>query len=397
MINQIKNKEIKCSSCGSSNVKEVLLIKDVPAHCCLLWEKRDEAINCPKGDVQLNFCIDCGHLYNQVFNSELMEYTQNYENSLHFSPKFQEYSNQLVKRLTETYNLYNKDIVEIGCGKGDFLKMICAYGKNRGYGFDRSYEPEIDTGNKLDLVEFIQDFYSEKYANYPTDLIVSRYVLEHIQDPYHFILDIKNILDHSKDITFYFEVPNILYTLRDLGIWDLIYEHCSYFSAPSISKLFEKANFEVRNVTENYMGQFLAIEANTRKKGADDYQTYVSIESVKELVEKFSTNFNQKINEWEVKLEQYRRAGKKIIAWGGGAKGVSFLNFLKTENLINEIVDINFRKQGMYIAGTGQKYLLPEELSTINPDVVILMNPIYKEEIADTLSKLNLHPEILVA
>jgi len=124
-MNKHKNKHSeKCSSCGSKNINEILKIKEVPAHCCLLWENREDAINCPKGDIRLCFCNDCGHLYNQAFNPDLMEYTQDYENSLHFSPKFQEYSNNLIRRLTETYNLYNKDIIEIGCGKGSFAKII---------------------------------------------------------------------------------------------------------------------------------------------------------------------------------------------------------------------------------------------------------------------------------
>ena len=387
----------KCSACGSTNVREILQINDVPAHCCLLWEEKEEAINCPKGDIYLNFCNNCGHLYNQVFDPELMAYTQDYENSLHFSPKFQKYSQDLVKRLTETYQIINKDIIEIGCGKGDFLKMICEYGKNKGYGFDKSYEPEIDSGVNLESVEFIQDFYSEKYSSYPADFIITRYVLEHIQDPGAFIGEIKSIIDSKKRIIFYFEVPNILYTLRDQGIWDLIYEHCSYFSAPSLTSIFENLGFEVKNVSENYLGQFLSIEASTHRNTSENYKPYISIEEVSSLVENFSASFNHKISEWQNKLNNYRSKGKKVVAWGGGAKGVSFLNFLKTEGFIHEIVDINPRKQDMYIAGTGQKYILPEQLVTLSPDVVILMNPIYEKEISNTLKELNLSPEVLIA
>ena len=387
----------KCSACGSTNVREILQINDVPAHCCLLWEEKEEAINCPKGDIYLNFCNNCGHLYNQVFDPELMAYTQDYENSLHFSPKFQKYSQDLVKRLTETYQIINKDIIEIGCGKGDFLKMICEYGKNKGYGFDKSYEPKIDSGVNLESVEFIQDFYSEKYSSYPADFIITRYVLEHIQDPGAFIGEIKSIIDSKKRIIFYFEVPNILYTLRDQGIWDLIYEHCSYFSAPSLTSIFENLGFEVKNVSENYLGQFLSIEASTHRNTSENYKPYISIEEVSSLVENFSASFNHKISEWQNKLNNYRSKGKKVVAWGGGAKGVSFLNFLKTEGFIHEIVDINPRKQDMYIAGTGQKYILPEQLVTLSPDVVILMNPIYEKEISNTLKELNLSPEVLIA
>jgi len=36
-------------------------------------------------------------------------------------------------------------------------------------------------------------------------------------------------------------------------------------------------------------------------------------------------------------------------------------------------------------------------LPAINPDVIIIMNPVYKEEIEAELSKMKLHPQVLVA
>ena len=71
-----------------------------------------------------------------------MEYTQSYENSLHFSPGFQKFAADLADRLITRYNLRGKDVIDIGCGKGDFLKLICARGGNRGVGFDPSYVPD---------------------------------------------------------------------------------------------------------------------------------------------------------------------------------------------------------------------------------------------------------------
>jgi SAM-dependent methyltransferase len=395
------NEKIKCPICNAGNVEEILRIERVPVHCCILWEKQEQAINCPKGDIRLTFCENCGHLFNQGFYEELMTYSQNYDNSLHFSGKFQEYSMALIERLTNTYSIHHKSILEIGCGKGDFLKMICDYGQNKGYGFDKSYQPELETTSKPSSVYFIQDYYSEKYAHYPADVILNRFVLEHIKNPYDFLLNIKNIaLNHknqNKDILFYSEVPNILYTLRDLGIWDLIYEHYSHFTALSLEKLFQKLNLKVINIAENYMGQFLGIEATTNKKYNGNFNNQTDLELIKDFVKNFTTHFQKKRQEWKEKLTQLQKEKKNAVVWGGGAKGVSFLNFLKTKNYINYIVDINPRKKDKYIAGTGQKYIIPEDLKKIMPDVVILMNPIYQEEITKNLTELNLSPEILVA
>lgn len=385
-----------CSACGSTQVQQVLYIGQVPAHCNVLWRDRESAMNCPMGDIQLNFCENCGHLYNQAFDNHLMTYSLEYENTLDFSPAFKKYSRELVERLTKRYDLHKKDIIEIGCGKGDFLKMICKDGKNKGYGFDKSYDPTLEDEEPLGSVKFIQDFYSEKYANYPADMVVSRHVLEHIDLPEPFISNIKSIVRKGNPKTFYFEVPNILYTLRDLGIWDLIYEHCSYFSAPSIAHLFKRQGFTVLDVRENYGGQFLSIEAST-SSSTNNYLPEIDVKTVGELVSKFADSFEQKITFWRQKLDELHSQDKKVVVWGGGSKGVTFLNFLKTADKIRYIVDINPRKTGMFVAGTGQKYILPEGLKEVNPDTVIIMNPIYIEEITNELKQMGMNPEILIA
>ena len=51
-------------------------------------------------------------------------------------------------------------------------------------------------------------------------------------------------------------------------------------------------------------------------------------------------------------------------------------------------MDINPRKQGMYVAGTGQQIVPPEFLKYYQPDVVIVMNPIYESEIRQIIEGL---------
>ncbi|GAF94206.1 unnamed protein product, partial [marine sediment metagenome] len=80
----------------------------------------------------------------------------------------------MASRLIKRYNLYEKDIIEIGCGKGDFLLLLCELGNNRGFGFDPSYENERSNSEVAGQITFIRDFYSERYASYQADLIYCR-------------------------------------------------------------------------------------------------------------------------------------------------------------------------------------------------------------------------------
>jgi SAM-dependent methyltransferase len=383
---------------GSADVEIFIEIPQVPVLCNALFPTREEALAAPKGDLLLGFSRSSGHVYNYAFDSGLMTYTQVYENSLHFSPRFQEFVTGLADRLIGTYDLREKTVIDIGCGKGDFLKLLCERGGNRGIGFDPSYEPELTSETEAQQFTVIQDLYSDKYAHYEADLISCRHVLEHIQDPQAFMRAVRQTIGDRTDTAVFFEVPNVRFTLRDLAIWDLIYEHVSYFSACSLDRLFRETGFGVKAVEEVYGGQYLTIEAfplqGTEESGPG---TDLRPEIVAQEVESFSRRYNEKVAEWRGILNGIERAGKKAVIWGSGSKGVTILNILQATDQIPYAVDINPRKQGKYIPGTGQRIVSPEFLKEYRPDVVIVMNPLYESEICSQVQGLGLSLEYILA
>ena len=58
------------------------------------------------------------------------------------------------------------------------------------------------------------------------------------------------------------------------------------------------------------------------------------------------------------------------------------------------MVDVNPFRQGKFMIGTGHEIVSPESLAESAPDVVIVMNPIYVDEIRDQLDGMGLRPEI---
>lgn len=74
---------------------------------------------------------------------------------------------------------------------------------------------------------------------------------------------------------------------------------------------------------------------------------------------------------WNGNLSRLFEKGSRIVLWGAGAKGVTFLNTQKAGRQIEYVVDINPRKQGMYVAGTGQRIVAPEFLSKYRPETIL--------------------------
>lgn len=381
--------------CPDDNLIDVIEMKDVPAHCNVLWNSEAEARQAPRGNIRLLYSPSCGHIFNVDFDPALMEYTQEYENSLHFSAKFQEFATDLAKGLVERHNLQNKDIVEIGAGKGDFLLMMAEMGNNRGWGFDPSYVP--DEAYSADRVTFIQDFYSDKYSSYGADIITCRHVLEHIEEPEQFIEHVKKAVNGRTDTILFFEMPNALFTIQQMGIWDIIYEHCSYFTPYSLETLFRQQGFEVLRVDEVFGEQFVTIEAKLAEGKPDVVDHSDALKQLTADVCAFAHNYQQKVDHWAEVMAGIQKQGETAVIWGTGSKGVTFLNVLDPERQIRYAVDINPRKKGKFVGGTAQEIVGPDALKTIQPDVVIIMNGNYEDEIKQTLKELGLNAKVLVA
>ncbi len=103
-----------CPSCTSEDVDLVIEIPDLPVHIGSLWSSAEAARACPRGDIAWSYCKACGLIFNAAFDPELMEYAQDYDNSLESSPVFMNYLSELARDLIERHALRDKTVIEIG-------------------------------------------------------------------------------------------------------------------------------------------------------------------------------------------------------------------------------------------------------------------------------------------
>jgi len=315
-----------------------------------------------------------------------MQYGEQYENSLYFSPRFRRYSEQLVVRLTTQFELRDKAIVEVGCGSGDFLRALCRNGRNRGIGFDPSYVPPDPTPH----VTFRTDLYSAKYSDVKADFICGRHVLEHLADPPDLLVDIRKALPRITRSYGYFEVPNADFLFEGGSVWDIIYAHASYFSRTSLVNLFENAGFEVLRAEPYFDNQFLGIDFCTANDHPQEMLPVLPPPGLLPSVARLPKLYKNTVAYWTEKVKNLSAAGCRVVVWGGGAKCVSFLQAVAGTCSIPYVVDINPRKHRQFVPGSGAEIVPPEFLTQFRPDVVIVMNPIYRNEIQATLDGLGL-------
>ena len=384
-----------CPNCGSHGLSVFYEVENVPVHSCLMLSSTEDALDFPSGDVELALCETCGFITNTLFDAKWSAYAPNYEDQQSFSPTFNRFAKELAQQLIDRYDLHNKSIVEIGCSKGDFLYLLCELGNNTGVGIDPSAVPGRVSSPAAGRVTLIQDYYSEKYAEHVGDFICCRHTLEHIQPTAEFISTVRRSIG-DRPVSVVFEIPDTVRVLEEAAFEDIYYEHCSYFTPGSLARLFRNCGFEVTDLYRAYGDQYLLIDARPVAMPSEKIHPLEdSPAEISQAVQAFVDQIHGKLEGWRSRLETAQQEGKKVVVWGSGSKCVAFLTTLATIDKIQYVVDINPHRHGKFIPGVGKQIMSPAFLKEYQPDLVIVMNEIYCDEIGAMLKDMGVAPEIV--
>jgi F0F1-type ATP synthase gamma subunit len=145
-----------------------------------------------------------------------------------------------------------------------------------------------------------------------------------------------------------------------------------------------------------YGEQYLFIEAKPVDHISEiNHPLEESVDELKKLVHEFIKKINDHLSTWRNNLTLMKNKNKKVVVWGGGSKSVGFMTNFDDINLIKHVVDINPHMQGNYIPGIGKQYVEPEFLKGYKPEVVIIMNGVYENEIRKMLYDMGLSPDLV--
>ena len=381
-----------CPGCESSASTPFYGVPAVPVHQVRLVHSREAALTCPRGDIALRFCERCGFVWNAAFDPSLMSYDEDYESTQTVSPTFNRFHERLARDLIGRFDLHGRTIVEVGCGQGEFVTMLAEIGGNRGFGFDR-----VTRGNGGSAaVTFVKDFYSPAYAHLEPDFVCCKMTLEHVHDTGAFLRSMRQAIGDRPEAVMFLMIPEVTRILELGAFWDVFYEHCSYYSPGALARHFRIAGFDPIDVWCDYNNQYVLIAA---RPGTGHSPTLVNEQPAEALAPKvgaFANGVAADLAHWRGWLAERRRRRQKTVLWGGGSKAVAFLSTLGVGDEIAYTVDLNAKRSGTFIAGTGHAIVAPELLRNDPPDAVIVMSPIYLAEIRAQLDALGIRPAELV-
>jgi SAM-dependent methyltransferase len=378
----------------------VLRLPNLPVFCNALLPTEAEAIAAPSGDLVRVYSPETGYRWNRAFDPALAAYNPAYENSLHYSPRFVEFVTALADRLIARYDLRDRNLVEIGSGEGNFLALLCERGGNRGLGFDPSFDPARHKVVASERMTVVPEYYPIDRA-VDADFVLCQHVLEHVPDPAALVAGVHASLAGTATPV-YFEMPDATYMVEQLAVWDLIYEHVSYFAAPTLRLVFERAGFEVLDIDRAFGDQYLHIEAvpgghvgaTPDRDNGPALADPAALAKLTELVTTFGDDVERLRSAWTERLGELVSTGT-VAVWGAGSKGVTFLNLVPPGQEVRYVVDVNPNKVGLHLPGTGQRVVSPDDVAAAGVDTVVVMNPLYVEEIRAQLAELGAFPRLV--
>ncbi|HKU15977.1 MAG TPA: class I SAM-dependent methyltransferase [Steroidobacteraceae bacterium] len=373
----------ECPACADRGGATFFAMRGVPVTCASIFPTRQEALAVPCGDVNLCVCRGCGFVFNRTFDSRLGAVGARYESSQAASAHFSSFAQSLARDWIKRYALSGRTVLDVGCGNADFLKRLLDEGVGRAIGIDPCCEP----AERTDRLQLIADLFDDRFLDLAADAVVCRHTLEHIQDVAGFLRLLGNWASRGTGRVLLFELPASERIFAERAFWDVYYEHCNYFTRATIRTAFELAGLRVLRVDLAYDDQYLLVEAvadpQVRRAQGSEVAASAQLECAA-----FGAAASASIERSRARLARFAESGKRVVIWQGASKTVGFLSAIETFDAIDSAVDMNQRRHGQFLPGSGLAVHSPDILRELQPEHVVLMNPVYVQEVGAQLREM---------
>lgn len=374
-----------CPGCGSGEISNPVVIPDQPVILNYRFDSPEKAASVPLRPLELRQCVNCGLVFNAAFEEGLVPYDAAYENRQSHSEAFAVHTSKVAKVIGAMLEIARPRILEVGCGKGQFLRQLVDFAGGEGVGFDTSYEGPPADGS----LTFFTEYLDASGVPGHFDAVVCRHVIEHVPKIGPFLNELAAIARASGEPHVFLETPRLEWILQHKSAWDFFYEHCNYFTEPALADMCTRAGFRVRGQYPVFGRQYqlLVLELN---KGCDDKR----LESDETPIDQIKEIHEISLSKLATLIDSAREGGSWAV-WGAGAKGVCLANRLPNEHLLR-LFDTNLAKQGFFVPGTPIPIVAPSAKDLADLAVVVIANPSYEKEIRADLQRLGYSGSVIV-
>ena len=350
----------KCRVCGHKFFDEPLLrYENMPKAAQFMPDsgslKNDQGV-----DLEVCQCAGCGLV--QLSNIPVPYYREVIRASA-VSEEMKDFRKKQFSRFVNEYSLQRKKIIEIGCGKGEFLSIMQQFIAET-YGLEYSKESiaQCEKSGLKVSPGFIESG-DYKLNGSPFDAFFILNFLEHLPDPNSVLQGIyHNLTEGGIGLI---EVPNFDMILQKKLFSEFTGDHLFYFTRETLNSTLWLNGFEIVDCKVEWYDYI--ISAVVKKK-------------IKANLSDFHNSQVKLKNEVEGYLSLFKN--KKIAIWGASHQALAIISLLNLAGKITYVIDSASFKQGKFTPATHIPIVAPEKLNSDPVDAVIVMAAGYSDEVA---------------
>ncbi|MEY4495565.1 MAG: hypothetical protein RL744_629 [Pseudomonadota bacterium] len=311
-------------------------------------------------------CSKCGLVQHNLLP---VPYFKEVIRAVAFSPEMGNFRQQQLHDWISKNHLQSKKILEVGCGKGEYLDLLKKAGATQLAGIEyseKNVESALGAGNRVFKGYLDSSFKTSSDFLFDAFAIFS--FLEHWPNPNEGLGILHSALtDGAVGLV---EVPNFDLIIEKGLYSEFTTDHIFYFDKKSFSFLLEKNGFEVISIKSIWYDYILSAEV--RKKSPLDVSNFLKIQlSIKNQLNTFINQFSD----------------KSVAIWGAGHQALAVIAMAGVASSIKYVIDSAPFKQGKYTPATHLPINSPESLLVDPPQAIIVMAAGYSNEIVGTLKK----------
>ena len=319
-------------------------------------------------NLQVCECEVCGLIQ---LSNEPVEYHKEVIRASAFSEEMKQFRIRQFAEFVDKYQLKGKKVLEVGCGKGEFLELMLDAGTNA-YGIEYSQD-SVDVCREAGLqVEKDYILYAHhQLEKAPFDCFFILNFFEHLPDLNSTLQALHANL--AQDGVGLIEVPNFDMILQENLFSEFINDHLYYFTEETLRAVLTRNGFEVIESSEVWHNYILSMVVRKKKP--------LDLTSFKTHQEKITKD-----------LENYVGAYDKgtVAVYGAGHQSLAMIALANMGDNIKYVWDDATFKQGKFPPATHIPIVSPDLLKTDPPKAIIVMAASYSDEVVSKLMKLNL-------
>ena len=315
-------------------------------------------------DLVIYQCTKCGLVQH---NLDSVPYYKEVIRAVAFSPEMGRFRLEQLGSWISRNNLQNKKILEVGCGKGEYIDLLQKSGASQVVGLEFSENSVTYAKNRgLKVQQGYLDANFKVPPQFQFDAFSIFSFLEHWPKPNEGLGILHSLL--SEGASGLVEVPNFELILSKGLYSEFTTDHIFYFDKKSFAFLLEKNGFEVVSMQSIWYDYILSAEV--RKKSSLDVSNFLKIQnSVKSQLNDFIDRFEP----------------NQVAIWGAGHQALAVIAMAGIAPRIKYVIDSASFKQGKYTPATHLPIVSPGVLLKDSPKSVVIMAAGYSDEIASTI------------